>query len=128
MLSNFEVYNILKTIKGKLGSEKRLNKRQHLATITYETTKYLEKTPCALQTEEIIEDFIRSLAPYNLTKAEKLQLLNLRPTTAVEIQLLIEQSEERLTEDDIEQLLELIAVKLPALEPSGEEGEGEMDT
>lgn len=58
-----------------------------LATITYQTIKYLEDTPCKKQTPDAISQFLRAIEPFKLTKAEKLALLNICPTTPVEIQL-----------------------------------------
>ncbi len=114
MLSNFEVYTQLKEIQSEQSRHRRTNKhQQHLATILYSTLKHLEKTPCKDQNPTIISQFMLALMPFSLTKAEKLQLLNQRPTTAVEIQLMIEESEERLTENQIAQLLEIISTTLP---------------
>ena len=124
MLSNYEVYTQLKEIQTGQSGNKRPNKhQQHLATILYSTLKYLEKTPCKDQDPEIISKFMLAVADFNLTKAEKLQLLNQRPTTAVEIQLMIEESEERLTEEQIDQLLDIITNTLPGELPAEEQAE-----
>lgn len=113
-LSNYEVYSLLNDIQRGINGQKKPNKYlTSLATICFSSVKYLEKTPCKEQSDEIVAKFIKSLEPFNLTKGEKLQLLNHRPTTAVEIQLIIEESEERLSEEQTEQILNIIAETLP---------------
>jgi len=118
MISNFEVLEVLKDIKEGVSGHKKPGKNQtNLATILYSTLKYLEKTPCNDQNRDNIAEFMTAVEPFKLTQAEKLQLLNQRPTTAVEIQLIVEESEERLTEDQIEELLDVIIKTLPGEEP-----------
>ncbi|CAK8681869.1 unnamed protein product [Clavelina lepadiformis] len=118
MLSNYEVLKVL----NDYAAEQKENKRndQNLSTITYETLKYLNETPAGLQNEEIIPEVVKALSSFGLTKAEKLQLINLRPTTAVEISLIVEESEERISENQIEEILRIIS-QLPALEEEEEE-------
>ena len=114
LLSNYEVYTLLKDIQtGQNGQQKPGSNQKNLATISYETLQYLKGTPCKDQSPEIISQLMTALAPYGLTKAEKLQILNLRPTTAVEIQLIVEESEERLTVEQIEELIEVVNTYLP---------------
>ena len=114
MLSNYEVYTLLQEAQTKLSKIKGPNRRlQNLATIAYETNKYLSETPCKMQSRRIIEDFLMALGPFKLTRAEKLQLLNLRPTTAVEVHLIVEECEERLTEEQVDDLIKVVAEKLP---------------
>ena len=43
-----------------------------------------------------------------LKDAERLQLLNLRPAHPVEVYLIVEEYEERLTEEDAELLVDLV--------------------
>ncbi len=108
MLSNYEVLSLLKELKDKGGQA------SNTATISYETTKFLEQKPCKLQNPEVVRSFMRALIPYEFTKAEKLQLLNLRPTSVVELQLILEELDERLkSEEEIEKLLEIIQNFLP---------------
>jgi RNA polymerase Rpb4 len=44
-----------------------------------------EFQPTAAQTPDAITQLIKDLAPYDLTKAEKLQVVNLAPTEPVEL-------------------------------------------
>ncbi|VDI24194.1 DNA-directed RNA polymerase III subunit RPC9-like [Mytilus edulis] len=126
ILSNYEVLQLLSDIHTGRGQIKPNKHQKNLATITYETVKYLENTPCKNQSPELIQNIMTDLQAFNLTKAEKLQILNQCPTSAVEIQLIIEESEERLTEDQIYQLLEIIT-KYNVTKEASNAGDEEME-
>ncbi|XP_044253808.1 DNA-directed RNA polymerase III subunit RPC9 [Tribolium madens] len=114
-LSNFEVMKHLQRIK-----DSRKKHKGQLATITYETLRYLENTPCAQQTPESIVECLKDLEAFNLNKNEKLMLINSPPTTALEIQLMIEESEERLSEEQVEQILQIMLRHFPHIQKSVE--------
>ena len=105
-LSNYEVLDILQNIKA---NKKQKMKQNQLATITYQTVRYLEETPCKNQSPEKIKNFLKATEPFKLTKCEKLTLLNLCPKTPLEIQLIVEDSEDRLTEEEVMSLLQVVA-------------------
>ena len=95
-LTNCEVYQLLKPL-AKINSnntnsleQQTTAKDKNFPTIVYESLRYLEKTPCADQTPQQVTEFLRKLderkAEFNLTKIEKLQLINQKPSTPVELQ------------------------------------------
>lgn len=127
LLSNYEVYDLLKRIKedqtNKLLRKKKLdpnnaaeNVDKHLPTVVYESLKYLEKSVCVEQCAHRVADFLTKLDEkrdeFKLTKAEKLQILNLRPCNAVELQAIIEDSEERFSIEHMDSLLDFIQKNL----------------
>ncbi|XP_077597053.1 DNA-directed RNA polymerase III subunit RPC9 [Stigmatopora nigra] len=116
MLSNYEVFRLLTDLKEQKkdsGKSKHSAGQQNLNTIMYETLKYLSKTPSSRQRPEMVQAFLSTMRDHKLTKAEKLQLLNHRPQTAVEMQLMVEESEERFSEEQIEELIQTISQLLP---------------
>ncbi|KAL3274089.1 hypothetical protein HHI36_015506 [Cryptolaemus montrouzieri] len=110
-LSNYEVMEHLQFVRD--GKNKH---KGQLATITYETLRYLENTPCKEQNASAIANCLKDLEPFNLNKMEKLMLINIPPTSAVEIQLMVEESEERLSEDDVEKILGILIKHFPHVE------------
>jgi hypothetical protein len=122
-LTNCEVYQLLKPLAktninnstNKLEQQSK-TKDSNLPTIVYESLRYLEKTPCVDQSPQLIEDFLKKLDEkkneFNLTKIEKLQLINQKPTNAVELQYIIEDSEERFTLEQMDDLLEFTITNL----------------
>ncbi|XP_055299759.1 DNA-directed RNA polymerase III subunit RPC9 [Sitodiplosis mosellana] len=103
ILSNFEVMEALKDIKDQRSKFGLRN----LATITYETIRYLEESPCKTHTKEKIMGFLNAVKPFKLTKAECMNLINDPPSTPLHIQLQIEDSEERLTEEAVNEIINL---------------------
>ena len=67
------------------------------------------------------------LQKISLTKYELVQLANLRPRSAVDIQLLIENSEERLNDQQVEEVLRVVGETLPGPPEGEEEEEGEEE-
>ncbi len=138
LLSNFELYALLKQTKEEIGAKlikKKLQKNldhnnsnlnksldididRNLPTIIYQSLSYLEKTPAALQSSEVIGEFLAKCEErkkdFNLTQPEIIQIVNLRPSTAPELQVLIQDSEERFTIEQMDELLEFINQNLPS--------------
>lgn len=106
LLSNYEVYALLGEVRRNSHGKKHRGP-QNLATIVYETAEYLGETPCKDQSPEIIQRVLKALQPYKLTKAEKLQLLNLRPSTDVEFHMIVAECEERFTEAEMKAIMEI---------------------
>ncbi|GMT15159.1 hypothetical protein PFISCL1PPCAC_6456, partial [Pristionchus fissidentatus] len=112
-LTNFEAMRVLQQIKGREGKRPKKDRTHNLNTVLFEAIKYLKTTPAAHQTEESIKACMEALRPFGLTTAETLQLINARPTTAVDIEVMIEESEERLpTEEQVDALLEAVTSTL----------------
>jgi len=103
LLSNHEVLLLLNEIQE---NKQKLKDNKNLATIAYESIKYLEDSTSSGLNSHSIQQFLLAIKDkFRLTKAEKLQILNQRPNSLVELQLLIEENEERFSEEAMDQLL-----------------------
>ncbi|MFH4982279.1 hypothetical protein AB6A40_008988 [Gnathostoma spinigerum] len=126
ILTNAEVYKILNERRCEQGQVPKSQRLKHLGTVLYETSTYLKSTTAPVQSFEDIAKVIKALAPYKLTAAEILQFINMRPVTAIEIQLIVEECEERLTENQVDELVTIAVEYLPQrVEPKSSVDENE---
>ncbi|KAI0642947.1 HRDC-like protein [Trametes meyenii] len=137
LLSNYEVLALLKELENdhlaRTKTAIRIKKEEeaaglppkqpaddiseNLRTVEVEAIQYLsaDYQPTAAQSEREIATLTRTLGQWDLTKTEKLQIVNLAPTEAVELYVIVEELEDRFGEkmDDI-----LAAVKSSLSEPA----------
>uniref|UniRef100_A0A915PVD5 DNA-directed RNA polymerase III subunit RPC9 n=1 Tax=Setaria digitata TaxID=48799 RepID=A0A915PVD5_9BILA len=125
VMTNSEVFRLLQSRRKQQNELPKDRRSKFLGTVIYETSKYLQDSPAAAQRNVDIEKFIRAATRFKLTAVEILQLINLRPITAVEIQLIVEECEERLTEEEIGSLITIIQENLP--EPFSSDPKLEID-
>ncbi|KAI9311262.1 HRDC-like protein [Dichotomocladium elegans] len=131
LLSNFEVLQLLNEQqefqRATQEKDASIEYPENLRTIQFELTEYLNQSPCSTQDEAQVKSFLDAFSKYDLMLAEKLQILNLRPKSPVELYLLIEECEERFGEQELEEMLQSILDLLPRDDDYvEEEGEDEM--
>jgi hypothetical protein len=119
-LSNYEVYAYLTEIKqsGSAGHSHhdklhQVSANTHMPTLIYETLRYFDNSPCVVQSPKVVFDFVKKISPFGLTKPEKLTILNTRPTQPIDIQAIVEESEERLTEEQVAEILDIVEECIP---------------
>lgn len=135
-LSNYEVYKHMKDIKESgqaIPIEWKMARHpdsqipkpnSHLPTLIYEALQYFSTTPCTTQSKEVIYEFVKKLEPFKLTKPEKLCILNTRPSKPLDIQAIVEESEERLTEEQVDEILNIVEEILPPPAPQQQPSTG----
>ncbi|KAG8754902.1 hypothetical protein FRC14_004536 [Serendipita sp. 396] len=137
-LSNYEVYSLLKEMESKqleqtraiMATKKEENLEdlykgpnyvvpeevaENVRTIQVELLQYLngETLPTSRQSEEAVAHLTRGLRKYDLTKAEKLQIVNLCPQSILDLYVVVEELESRF-EAETEEILKLVQEKLTA--------------
>ncbi|QRV92528.1 DNA-directed RNA polymerase II subunit RPB4 [Ceratobasidium sp. AG-Ba] len=83
---------------------------QNLRTIEVELIAHLrnEYPLMQLQNDTAIRNLTRALSKFELTKSEKLQIVNLAPQQTIELYIILENIEERFSEDDLDEMMKLV--------------------
>jgi DNA-directed RNA polymerase subunit F len=110
ILCNSEVFKLLqekRTQRPGIGSNLELQSREN---IEIKLLKYFEEYASRDLNMETVGLFINELTQANIsfTKAEYMVLLNHLPQSAVEIYLIIEECAERLTDDQVQLIIDCI--------------------
>ncbi|GJP34001.1 hypothetical protein CLOM_g18484 [Closterium sp. NIES-68] len=113
LLTNHEVFQLL-TDRGAMGAVDVSQGGMGPAAIECQVYRYLCAAPAATQTRAAVAACTERAASFGLTRAETLQLVNLRPSQPVEAHLIISDCEMRLPGDRVEQLLQAVEETLPA--------------
>lgn len=110
LLSNHEVAQVLKD-RGA-DPQAGLNTR---ATASEKTVYSVLIKQCGglVRARAELLKLMDELKPFGLTRAEVLQVINLAPCSAVEVHLIVDECEERLSEEQVTQLLEVVSRHLP---------------
>ncbi|CAK9171174.1 unnamed protein product [Ilex paraguariensis] len=83
-----------------------------VAPSEFKVYDYLEKSVACNQTRESISDFLGKCKKYNLAKSEILNIINVRPSSVVEIDPIIDDCDTRMG-DTVEELVEMVVQVLP---------------
>uniref|UniRef100_A0A7S0RHE0 DNA-directed RNA polymerase III subunit RPC9 n=1 Tax=Chlamydomonas leiostraca TaxID=1034604 RepID=A0A7S0RHE0_9CHLO len=73
---------------------------------------YLTTHSAGVREPQALQDFMKLLEPFKLVRSEQLAIINTCPTSAVEVFLLVDDCEARLSEAQVEQILDLVAMHL----------------
>ena len=92
----------------RFNNKYRLNHNTQNNLLEDEIREYLNTTPSRYQTSLKVRSLCESLVPFNLSKSELLQIVNLMPQSLVELYLIISNIEDRLDEQKIQELSSLI--------------------
>ncbi|XP_022878829.1 DNA-directed RNA polymerase III subunit rpc9-like isoform X1 [Olea europaea var. sylvestris] len=83
-----------------------------VAPSEFKVYDYLEQTVASNQTIEIINKFVEDCEKYDLAKGEMLNIVNIRPSSAVEIDPIIQDYNSRMR-DRIDEFFETMVQVLP---------------
>ncbi|XP_078435959.1 uncharacterized protein LOC144706792 isoform X8 [Wolffia australiana] len=123
VLTNFEVLNFLRSRGATVDPMGCLGA---VAASECKVFDYLIHTAACNQTRESVVEFMIQSEKFKLAKAEKLNLINMRPVNQAEAYSIIEESDKRLGES-IEDLVKMISEVLPPPPQPPTAGAGKQD-
>lgn len=114
LLSDYEVYKVF-IESDEDGCRKRKDDHSSADSIRDDVREYLSNKCCANQNPDNILKIMKCLNefPIQLTRYEKLMIINTPPRSHLHLSLLVKDCEERFDEEQMNTLLTLIDICLP---------------
>ncbi|KAI0147743.1 RNA polymerase Rpb4-domain-containing protein [Xylariaceae sp. FL1272] len=131
VLTNVEVYGFLKEQAQQYQAQKRRGPG-NLEMLRGEMIKYFETDPSPLSQKiqpydaSAIPPLLQKLRQFGISKGECIMIVNLRPTTEVGLNVVIEQMDTRFTKEQQDEILAIIVDSLGQF-PIQEEAADAMD-
>ena len=115
LISNWEILHHLQSQKAKRSSNtsQKAKIQENLRTLEFEIIQYLQDpacSKCSKHSKQQIALFLSQFKDIPLKKAEKLQILNMHPHSLLDLHLIIEECEERFTEEQLNDMLTSISI------------------
>lgn len=107
LLTNLETLDLLRERTGEPGTVAAYPQPHDPFPTEMECYDALRAAPAGAQDRENVRLFIEHIAAIELTQAEVVQLINLKPTERVTVHAVVEKCARRLTEDEVDDLLHL---------------------
>ncbi|KAJ3213493.1 hypothetical protein HDU67_002827 [Dinochytrium kinnereticum] len=107
LLTNAEVLRFINEVKDDDDRSHMSARFQNLLTVQFEVRRSLSKSQVGNLSERDMLNAARELEPFGLTKGEQLMILNLLPTSLVDLYLIVEEIDQRLPSDEQQKLLEI---------------------
>ncbi|KAI1826931.1 HRDC-like protein [Xylaria intraflava] len=132
VLTNAEVYTFLTDQAQQYQAQKRRGP-SNLETLRGEVIKYFETFPGPLSQKPLPYDvssipvLLKRLHPYNITRGECIMVINMRPTTTAALNAVLEDMGQRFTEQQQEEIINIVIEVLGEFPPPTEGGEDAME-
>uniref|UniRef100_A0A5S6Q4Q9 DNA-directed RNA polymerase III subunit RPC9 n=1 Tax=Trichuris muris TaxID=70415 RepID=A0A5S6Q4Q9_TRIMR len=105
-MCNLEVSRFVKE-ELEVAKWKGIGSSRSFCDLLHELVKYFELIQTTKQTEQGLSTVIEESAKLLLSKMEVLQIVNTKPRSQLDVQLIVEDCANRLTEEQVEKLLVL---------------------
>ncbi|KAI2642365.1 HRDC-like protein [Xylaria nigripes] len=128
VMTNAEVYTFLSDQAQQYQAQKRRGP-SNLETLRGEVLKYFETSPSPLSQKPLPFDvssipvLLKRLQPYNITRGECIMVMNMRPTTTAALNAVLEDMGERFSEQQQEEIINIVIEVLGEFPPAAEEGD-----